>query len=165
LQFKDVLLFVKLRNSNIFFNFERINMFDSPPLDRQTAHRLLKQYEEPGAEDALDRASIRQALLSVASLSDYQIFGVCADTMKQGIEGLAGYAEALGYSSNLKLEALEVSAKQHEGAVYIKFNPNSAQCYTSPYEGEHRGVLVACQSAAETDINEIYGHLPLDLFR
>jgi hypothetical protein len=132
-------------------------MSDSLPLDRQTAHQLLKQCEEAGAEDALDRASIRQALRHVASLSDYQMLGVCADTLEQGIQALAGYGKALGYSPNLELGDIE-------GAVYIKFNPNSAQCYASLYDGEHRGVLVSCQSAEETDINEMYGHLPLDLF-
>jgi Domain of unknown function (DUF1824) len=141
-------------------------MSDSLPLDRQTAHQLLKQYEEAGVGESLDRARIRQALLYVASLSDYQMLGVCADTLEQGIHALAGYAEALGYRPDLELGAtLAVSAEQHEGSVYIKFNPNSAQCYASSYDGEHRGVLVSCQSAEETDINEMYGHLPLDLFR
>jgi hypothetical protein len=132
-------------------------MSDSIPLDRQTAHQLLKQFEKSGAKPSLDRATIRQALLQVASRSDYQMLGVCADTLDQGIRALSGYAEALGYRPDLTLEALE-------GAVYIKFNPNSAQCYATSYDGEHRGVLVSCQSAEETDINEMYGHLPLDLF-
>jgi Domain of unknown function (DUF1824) len=125
------------------------------PLDRQTAHRILKQVE--GSEPILDRPKIRQALLQVASESDYQMLGVCADTLEQGLRALAAYGHALGYEPNLSLEPLE-------GSVYIKFNPNSAQCYGSPYEGEHRGVLVSCQSAEETDVNEMYGHLPLDLF-
>ncbi|MDP5017066.1 MAG: DUF1824 family protein, partial [Dolichospermum sp.] len=28
----------------------------------------------------------------------------------------------------------------------------------------HRGVLVSCQSYQEGGVNEMYGHLPLDLF-
>jgi Domain of unknown function (DUF1824) len=132
-------------------------MSDSMPLDRETAHQLLKQFEKSGTKPSPDRTSIRQALLQVASQSDYQMLGVCADTLEQGIRALAGYAEALGYRPNLGLEAIE-------GAVYIKFNPTSAQCYATSYDGEHRGVLVSCQSAEEEDINEMYGHLPLDLF-
>jgi hypothetical protein len=130
-------------------------MPDAMPLDRQTAHQILKRAE--GSEPVLDRPKVRQALLQVASESDYQMLGVCADTLAQGIRALAAYGQALGYAPNLKLEPVE-------GAVYIKFNPNSAQCYASPYEGEHRGVLVSCQSTEETDVNEMYGHLPLDLF-
>jgi Domain of unknown function (DUF1824) len=133
------------------------------PLDRQTAHEILKRAE--GSGNDLDRPKVRQALLQVASESDYQMLGVCADTLAQGMRALAGYGRALGYSPNLSLETVEGAG---EGAVYIKFNPNSAQdsgqCYASPYDGEHRGVLISCQSAEETDVNEMYGHLPLDLF-
>ncbi|HEY9658957.1 MAG TPA: DUF1824 family protein [Allocoleopsis sp.] len=45
----------------------------------------------------------------------------------------------------------------------MKFNPNASSCYADSYTGEHRGVLVSCQSA-DDGINEMYGHLPLDLF-
>jgi hypothetical protein len=130
------------------------------PLDLDTVHRILKQFGtlKPGSEEAIDRDIIQQALLLAASQSDYQMLGVCADTLEQGIRALEGYAKALGYSPNLDLEPIE-------GSVYIKFNPNSDKCYVSPYDGEHRGVLVSCQSADDADLNEMYGHLPLDLFK
>jgi Domain of unknown function (DUF1824) len=156
-QSKDILLPARLLNGNNFPSLRELTMTNSMPLDRETAHQFLKQFEKSGAKPSLDRASIRQALLHVASLSDYQMLGICADTLEQGIQALAGYAEALGYRPNLGLEPIE-------GAVYIKFNPTSAQCYATVYDGEHRGVLVSCQSAEEEDINEMYGHLPLDLF-
>jgi Domain of unknown function (DUF1824) len=131
----------------------------STPLDLETAHRILKQFStlKSGSGEPVDRDNIQQALLLAASQSDYQMLGVCADTLEQGIRALEGYAKALSYSPNLDLEPIE-------GSVYIKFNPNSAKCYASSYDGEHRGVLVSCQSADDTDINEMYGHLPLDLF-
>jgi hypothetical protein len=131
----------------------------STPLDPETAHQILKRFDtlKLGSEESVDRDSIRRALLVAASQSDYQMLGVCADTLEQGLRALEGYAKALSYSPNLNLEPVE-------GAVYIKFNPNSAKCYASPYDGEHRGVLVSCQSADNTDLNEMYGHLPLDLF-
>jgi Domain of unknown function (DUF1824) len=131
----------------------------STPLDLETAHRILKQFSplKPGSEEPVDRDAIQQALLLAASQSDYQMLGVCADTLEQGLQALEDYAKALSYSPDLNLEPVE-------GSVYIKFNPNSAKCYASPYDGEHRGVLVSCQSADDTDINEMYGHLPLDLF-
>jgi hypothetical protein len=37
-------------------------------------------------------------------------------------------------------------------------------CYLDSYAGHHRGVLVSCQSYQEGGVNEMYGHLPLDLF-
>jgi len=135
-------------------------MSSSQPLDLETAHTILKQSStfNPESSDAPSNWNlVQQALLLAASQSDYQMLGVCADTLEQGIQALEGYAKALNYSPNLKLEPVG-------GSVYIKFNPNSAQCYASPYDGEHRGVLVSCQSAEATDLNEMYGHLPLDLF-
>ncbi|MBW4516197.1 MAG: DUF1824 family protein [Timaviella obliquedivisa GSE-PSE-MK23-08B] len=134
-------------------------MSDSTPLDLETAHRILKQFGtlKPASIPGVNQTRVQQALLLAASQSDYQMLGVCADTLEQGILALQGYAEALSYSPTFNLEPVE-------GSVYIKFNPNSAKCYASPYDGEHRGVLVSCQSADDADVNETYGHLPLDLF-
>jgi uncharacterized protein with PIN domain len=158
----------RVAKQQYIFIYELTNMSSSTP-DRETAHRILKQFDllalQQKPSPLPDPEAVRQAVLLVASQSDYQMLGVCADTLEQGIGALATYGRALGYEPNLELGAtLAVSAKPQEGAVYIKFNPNSAQCYASPYDGEHRGVLISCQSAEETDVNEMYGHLPLDLF-
>lgn len=126
----------------------------------QEAHKILKVFDclrIDSSEDAPDKDSIRQALLLVSELSDNQILGVCADTTEQGIKALKTYATALGYEVNKNLAPID-------GSVYIKFNPKTNLCYLNPYIGEHRGVLVSCQSANEDGINEMYGHLPLDLF-
>ncbi|NJR38784.1 MAG: DUF1824 family protein [Leptolyngbyaceae cyanobacterium CSU_1_4] len=130
----------------------------STPLTLETAHRILQQFsaQRLDFEKPTDTVSVQEALLWVAAHSDYQILGVCADSLEEGIRALEGYARALNYSPNLDLEPME-------GSVYIKFNPNS-KCYASLYDGKHRGVLVSCQSADATDVNEMYGHLPLDLF-
>ncbi|MUL35826.1 DUF1824 family protein [Gloeocapsopsis dulcis] len=104
-----------------------------------------------------EKTLIRQAVLVVSRFSDYQILGICADTATQGIAALASYAKALGYQPNLDLTLINNS-------VYIKFNPVTGLCYLNPYSGEHRGVLVSCQSPESGGINEMYGHLPLDLF-
>jgi hypothetical protein len=131
-------------------------------LTRESAHEILKQFDclldnslQPPTP--LNDDLIRQALLFVVAESEYQMLGICAETLEQGIQALAAYGRALGYAPNLQLDPVE-------GAVYIKFNPNSVQCYASPYPGEHRGVLVSCQSTDEAGLNEMYGHLPLDLF-
>lgn len=130
----------------------------SIPFDRETACQLLRQIDclTPAAKK-IDRAALQQALQIVAQQSDYQILGICADTLAQGIQALKSYTAALGYFPEINLPAFN-------GAVYIKYNPKSGLCYADDYSGAHRGVLVSCQSAYESGINEMFGHLPLDLF-
>jgi hypothetical protein len=132
----------------------------SVPLSSLTpaeAHRILKQFDCFGATVPEPFELVGRSLLLMASLSEHQMLGICADTLAQGIRSLEHYGKALGYKPNLDLEPVE-------GVVYIKFNPMVGKCYASPYPGEHRGVLVSCQSSDEEGINEMYGHLPLDLF-
>jgi hypothetical protein len=124
------------------------------------AHQILKPFDclkRDNAPSVADKSRIREALLTVVQFSDYQILGICADTLAEGRAALEAYAAALGYEPELKGGAIA-------SAVYIKFNPKSGLCYAESYTGEHRGVLVSCQSAYESGINEMYGHLPLDLF-
>jgi hypothetical protein len=133
---------------------------NSPNLTVQQAHKILKTFDclkIDSIENAPNKDSIRQALLLVTELSDTQILGICADTAEQGIGALKTYATALGYEVNKDLTTID-------GSVYIKFNPQTNLCYLNSYIGEHRGVLVSCQSTDEDGINEMYGHLPLDLF-
>ncbi len=104
-----------------------------------------------------EKAIIRNALLLLVSLSDYQILGICADTFEQGLLALEKYSQALGYEADSNLAAIN-------GAVYIKFNGKNGLSYINSYTGNHRGVLVSCQSYYEGGINAMYGHLPLDLF-
>jgi len=124
------------------------------------ADRLLKQFDclTPNQAERLDRAQLQAALRLVADHSDYQMLGVCADSLAEAQIALQDYASALGYSPEGNLEPLE-------GAVYIKFNPRSGRCYADTYPGSHRGVLVSCQSADADGINQMYGHLPLNLWR
>ncbi|MDG2614648.1 DUF1824 family protein [Thermoleptolyngbya sichuanensis A183] len=124
------------------------------------AHRLLKQFDcqtAASVQSAEEKASLREALRLVAQHSDYQMLGVCASSQAEGWAALEQYAIALGY-------APQPPAVSLEGPVYLKFNPKSSLCYVDTYPGEHRGVLVSCQSADPDDINDLYGHLPLDLW-
>ncbi|HEY9597410.1 MAG TPA: DUF1824 family protein [Cyanophyceae cyanobacterium] len=126
----------------------------------QDAQAILKPFnciENTSINSASEKALIQQALLVLAENSDYQILGICADTMEQALLALKTYTEALGYQLSPQLDPIE-------GPVYLKFNPKSGLCYLDSYTGTHRGVLVSCQSAYEGRINEMYGHLPLDLF-
>jgi Domain of unknown function (DUF1824) len=102
-------------------------------------------------------ATLRSALALVREHSDYQIFGICADSINQGQQALERYLAALGYSDAPAMPSAE-------GPVYIKYNPKLKRCHADGYQGHHRGVLVSCQSADDSDINETFGHLPLDLF-
>jgi Domain of unknown function (DUF1824) len=100
---------------------------------------------------------LRQALELVARHSEYQILGVCAENSAEGLQALNEYSRALGYEPPQDIESIV-------GSVYIKFNPRGGWRYMSAYEGRERGVLVSCQSPNSDGINEMYGHLPLDLF-
>ena len=108
-----------------------------------------------------EKTEVRQALLLLTSLSDYQMLGVCASELAEGLSALETYLKALGYETPLD----RATAAPVSGPVYIKFNGLRGAYYAEAYTGTYRGVLVSCQSAQEGGINDIYGHLPLDLFR
>ena len=104
-----------------------------------------------------EKEAVRRALIFITKLSDYQILGICADTAEEGLLAMRTYSHALGYGVPIDLPVVE-------GPVYIKLNGKNGLCYLDSYAGHHRGVLVSCQSYYEGGINEMYGHLPLDLF-
>jgi Domain of unknown function (DUF1824) len=104
-----------------------------------------------------EKTAVRQAVLHLASVTDTHMFGILAGDWKSALSALRSYAQAFGY-------ALPAVANPCEEAVYIKFNPRAGLCYASPYPEQHRGVLIAFQSDFEDGINEMCGHLPLDLF-
>ena len=133
---------------------------DSDNLTLESAQKVLRRFlciDQTSDFPFPPHSLIRQALLLVANHSDYQIFGICADTFSQAEAALTAYLKALDYEEHPKVAALE-------GPVYIKYNPKKGRCLIEPYTGQHRGVLVSCQSAYDGDVNETFGHLPLDLF-
>ena len=132
----------------------------STPLAVADAHQILKQFDCLNREAIAaitDRAPICRALLTVAQQSDYQILGICADSLAEARHALDGYAAALGYTVSGEVRPID-------GPVYLKYNPKSGLLYVDDYSGDHRGVLVSCQSASDTGLNDMYGHLPLHLF-
>lgn len=129
-------------------------------LTLEAANKILKDFDcinMNSTELTAKKTLIREALLIVTDHCDNQIFGVCADTAEQGILALKSYLDALGYDENINLNSVA-------GTVYIKFNPKTGLCYIDSYLGNHRGVLISCQSAYSEGINQMYGHLPIDLF-
>lgn len=134
---------------------------NSTALTLEAAQKLLRQFtclDLLSQEPRPDSVCVREALLLVREHSDYQIFGICAETADQAISALHAYLQALDYPEK------PVPSVSVDGPVYLKFNPKSQLCYLNSYPGHHRGVLVACQSAYEGDVNEMFGHLPLDLW-
>jgi hypothetical protein len=102
-------------------------------------------------------AATRQALLTLLPAIDYLMLGICASSWAEGMLALEQYSQALDLPLILPTPELT-------GAVYIKFNPRLPNCYASAYQETYRGVLIAAQSEDLTKLNEMFGHLPLDLF-
>jgi Domain of unknown function (DUF1824) len=127
----------------------------------EAACQLLRQINvssnTSSTASGISQLAIQQALQQVVQASDLQILGVCADSLAEGQQVLAAYAAAL------ELPQPVPDFADLTGPVYIKFNPQG-KSYASPYSGTERGVLLSCQSADETDVNELFGALPLDLF-
>ena len=133
---------------------------NSTSLDVAEAKKILEPFNCINSaiiNSEAEKAKVREAVLLVAENSDYQMLGICAGSPEEGLAALQTYTEALGYQTSLDMTGVE-------GPIYIKFNPKSGLSYFSSYEGDYRGVLVSCQSSDEDGINEMYGHLPLDLF-
>lgn len=105
--------------------------------------------------------NICTALKILVQNSEYQMLGICADSLDEAWNALAEYLQGLGYQISLDRNAVEAV----EGSVFLKFNGLSQSYYSSPYTQQYRGVLVSCQSNDEVGVNGTYGHFPLDLFR
>ncbi|MDZ7950114.1 MAG: DUF1824 family protein [Nostoc sp. DedQUE12b] len=133
---------------------------NSQNLTAEEAKKLLNKFNCLDIAPILnssEKVVVRNALILLTKLTDYQILGICADTAEEGILAMKTYSLALGYEPPNNLLT-------PEGPVYIKLNGKNGLCYLDSYDGHHRGVLVSCQSYDEDGINEMYGHLPLDLF-
>jgi hypothetical protein len=126
------------------------------------ALKLLKTYscaKTQTVESEAEKERLRQALLLIVSLSEWQNLGICADNSKLGVEALSSYLKALGYQPNFDLNSIS----SVEDPVYIKFNSQKMSHYLDSYTGKYRGVLVSAQ-AENDEITGTYGHFPLDLF-
>ena len=129
----------------------------------EAAQQILKDFtclDMQSVALPLEKQALSQAILLVASLSDYQMLGVCASSTEEGFSALETYLKALGYQAILEPSAFP----NFTGSVYIKFNTLKGSYYVDGYIGTYRGVLVSCQSSFEGGVSGTYGHLPLDLF-
>lgn len=129
----------------------------------EKAQQILKDFtclDMQSVTFPLEKQKLRDAILLVASLSDYQMLGVCAASTAEGFLALETYLKALGYQPVFEPNTVSSFA----GSVYIKFNTLKGSYYVDGYPGTYRGVLVSCQSSEEGRVSGTYGHLPLDLF-
>ena len=142
---------------------------DSVPLTSSQAIALLHRFTgletDPSQnltknpDQALpNRDEIYTALSVVLEASEYQMLGICAPDFPTGMIALADYLAALGHGTIPEIAELP-------GPCYIKYNGKTRSGYAAPYEDGYRGVLIACQSSYDGDVNETFGHFPLNLFR
>ncbi|WP_299412492.1 DUF1824 family protein [Acaryochloris sp. IP29b_bin.148] len=126
----------------------------------QQSQTTLAQFagmESPSLATSTQQEEVKAALLALAQVTDYQMFGILAETCDQAVAALRVYTQAFGYEMPATWQPIA-------GPTYLKFNPNLGSCHTDRYTGDHRGVLISFQSATEEEMTQIYGHFPLDLF-
>jgi hypothetical protein len=128
----------------------------------EKALEILKSYsclDVKLVESEEDKKVLQTAIKQIVDLSEYENLGICADSLDFALESLSNYLQALGYNFNLDKSLLP----PQETAVYLKFNTQKKSHYLDSYDGDYRGVLIACQSEDDT-IAGTYGYFPLDLF-
>jgi hypothetical protein len=111
----------------------------------------------PATETESDE--LRQALLLITELCDYEILGICADNLEQALNSLHQYLTAMGYN----ISELDCNNKEYSEGVYLKYNTQKRSTYIDSYMGKYRGVLISCQTSNQA-LMGTYGHLPLNLF-
>jgi Domain of unknown function (DUF1824) len=141
---------------------EMISMIpiESTQLTQSQAIALLHRFtclEKDPVRTVPNREEIYRALTVVLEASEYQMLGVCAPDFGTGMQALGQYLAALGYDG--LPEIAEIC-----GPCYIKYNGKTRSGYVTQYDDGYRGVLIACQSSYDGEVNETFGHFPLDLF-
>jgi hypothetical protein len=129
----------------------------------EQALKILKKYscsENKTVNSELEKEQLRQALVLIISLSEWENLGICASNEKEGFAALQSYLQAFGYDNNFKMNKQE----NIQEPIYIKFNTQKMSYYLVPYTGKYRGVLVSCQ-VEDDELVGTYGHFPLDLFQ
>lgn len=130
----------------------------------EEALKLLREYsciQVKTVYTKREKEQLREALLLMINVSEYENIGVCADKAEQAWEALLSYLKGLGYKADLEPNPDFGELQQYP--VYIKYNIQQQTYYLDSYTGSYRGVLISCQ--AEDDfLVGTYGHFPLDLF-
>jgi hypothetical protein len=123
--------------------------------------KLLKDYsrlEIRIPQNPAEQVELRQAIAWICGQSEAENLGICADNQASAELALAQYLKELGYG-----DATTTTETAIDGPVYLKCNTQSLRFYVDRYEGDYRGVLIACQTEDES-LSGTYGYFPLDLF-
>ena len=131
-------------------------------VDSSSLLSLLKSYScltPKLPQSPAEKETLRSALQWLTQQSEYENLGICADSVEQAWLALDHYLAGLGYPINLS----QINQPDVSGVVYLKFNTKKMTCYGDRYEGDYRGVLIACQ-CEEDELTGTYGYFPLDLF-
>ncbi len=134
----------------------------SLPTELEAAIATLKAkscLDTPVITDAAERDTLRQSIQIVTQETEWENLGICADNATEALTSLRQYLQALGYNPDV---AIEITPWQ-DRPVYLKFNTQKMAHYLDDYEGQYRGVLIACQAETE-ELVGTYGYFPLDLF-
>jgi hypothetical protein len=115
------------------------------------------EFSEKSLQLKTEKDRIYGALTIVLNESEFQNLGVCAESHAEGLLALQQYLAAFG-------EEVQPTCADPGKPLYIKYNGRTQGCYSEPYDGDHRGVIVACYSSYDDGVNETFGHFPLDLF-
>jgi len=134
------------------------------PIDRLKAVRKqlirISLHSSPHSLSADQQQSVREALLWLNDISEYQTLGICADSTADAKSALQNYVAALSSPIQVDLPA------EQTGPVFLKFNTLKNTWYLDGYSGESRGVLITYHTSEEemADVNGTYGPFALDLF-
>ncbi len=123
---------------------------------------LLKDYsrlEVRTPQNDQEREELRRAIVWICDQSEAENLGICADDQATAEKTLKEYLQGLGYP-----EAHCEAGPSVQGPVYLKCNTQSLRFYLDGYEGDYRGVLIACQTEDES-LAGTYGYFPSDLFQ
>lgn len=136
--------------------------FPPCPMELSAARQLLDTYsciepKIPATER--DRAELRTAILLIAQEAESENLGISAENAAIAYTTLVQYLQALGDKAIVERDPAAPQAEP----VYLKYNTSTGKHYINPYEGDYRGVLLACQSEEDV-VNGIFGYFPLDLF-
>jgi hypothetical protein len=126
------------------------------------ALEILKKYscsKIQTIKSAEEKDDLKEALLLITSLSEWENLGICANNAQEAFIALKSYLTAFGYKDNIVNQDIPIL----EESIYLKFNTQKMSFYMDSYSGEYRGVLVSIQGENDK-LSGTYGHFPLDLF-
>ena len=108
--------------------------------------------------------SLCNAVRTLSYNAESIMFGICAETGREGIDALKVWTEELNLPRG-KLHGLDTDGVPKpipEEAVFIKYNSLSGDAFCSEYHGEFRGVLFT--PVLNDGVFRQFGYLDLSLF-